>query len=130
MCLVQVTKYNMKEWKFGIDNNNLVKLVIEGKKRATTCPYYEEDIPIIGEESIILYDNGKQACKVKTKEYYVMKFCEMTEELSSLEGEGDLSLEYWRKIHMDYFTSFDKTFNDESLIIFEIFEVVETLDEK
>lgn len=56
-----------------------------------------------------------------------MKFSEMTEELSKLEGEGDLTLDYWRKVHMEYFTSFDKTFNEDSLIIFEIFELVEIL---
>lgn len=117
----------MKSWSFGIDNNELIELVLSGKKTATTCPYCEEDIPVIGEESVILYDDKKEACKVRTKEYYVMKFSEMTEELSKLEGEGDLTLDYWRKVHMEYFTSFDKTFNEDSLIIFEIFELVEIL---
>lgn len=116
----------MKEWKFRTDNDKLIKLVIEGKKTATTSPYYEGDpLPIIGEESNILYDNNKLACKVRTEEYYIMKFNEMTEELSKLEGEGDLSLAHWQKTHLKYFKSFDSKFNKESKILFEIFKVVE-----
>lgn len=39
----------MEKWKFGIDNNNLVELVLEGKKVATSYLYNEKDLPKIGE---------------------------------------------------------------------------------
>ena len=39
----------MKNWSFGMDNDNLVNLVLAGKKIATTCLYNEENIPTIGE---------------------------------------------------------------------------------
>ena len=51
----------MKNWSFGMDNDNLVNLVLAGKKIATTCLYNEENIPTIGEESIIHFDNEKDA---------------------------------------------------------------------
>lgn len=117
----------MKNWSFGMDNDNLVNLVLSGKKVATTCLYKKQNIPTIGEESIIHFDNEKDACVVRTKQYCVLKFKDMTEDLARLEGEGDLSLEYWRRVHIEFFKSFYKEFNDETEIIFEIFEVTRNL---
>ena len=53
-----------------------------------------------------------------------MKFNEMTEKYASLEGEGDLSLDYWKKVHSDFFKSFYPAFSEEDKIIFEIFKVI------
>lgn len=114
----------MEKWKFGIDNNNLIKLVLEGKKVATSYLCSEKDLPKIGEKSIICYDDNSEACIVKTKDCKVIEFKDMTEDLCRLEGEGDLSLEYWKNVHLDFFKSFDNNFNENSKIIFEIFEVV------
>lgn len=117
----------MESWSFGMDNDNLVNLVLSGKKVATTCLYKKQNIPTIGKESIIHFDNEKDACVVRTKQYCVLKFKDMTEDLARLEGEGDLSLEYWRRVHIEFFKSFYKEFNDETEIIFEIFEVTRNL---
>jgi len=117
----------MKNWKFAIDNDKLIELVLCGKKKATTSNYDKEDLPIIGEETIICFNNGKEACIVRTMDYKVMKFNEMTEELAMLEGEGDLSLEYWKKIHYNFLKSNNSSFNEETLIVFEIFEVTKRL---
>ena len=38
----------LKTWRFGIDNDKLVELVLSGKKTATTCIYDEKDIQIYG----------------------------------------------------------------------------------
>ena len=46
----------------------------------------------------------------------------MTEEYAKLEGEGDLSLDYWKQEHYNFFKSFDSSFNEESKIIFEIID--------
>jgi len=115
----------MNKWKFSIDNNNLIKLVLEGKKTATTYLYNENDVPIVGEKSIICYDDNSEACIIQTKKYYVMKFNQMTESLAKLEGEGDLSLNYWRNVHFDFFKNIDKYFNEEYKIIFEIFKLID-----
>ena len=84
-------------------------------------------MPVIGEESIIHYDNEKDACIVKTIDYKIMKFKDMTEDLAALEGEGDLSLEYWRKVHFDFFKSYNPDFNDDTLVVFERFKLVKNL---
>ena len=116
----------MEKWKFGIDNNKLIELVLSNKKTATSSLFIDDtNLPIIGEESIICYDDDTSACIVKTVDYRIMKFNEMTEEYVKLEGEGDLSLNHWKKVHYDFFKSIDSSFNEESKIIFEIFEVVD-----
>ncbi len=116
----------MKEkWKFGQDNDKLIELVLSGKKRATSSLLLEGDkLPSIGEESIICYDNDIPACTIKLVDYKVMKYNEMTEDLAKLEGEGDLSLNYWKKVHYDFFKSVYPQFKENDKILFEIFEVI------
>ena len=113
----------MEKWKFGVDNEELIDLVLSGKKTATSSLLKCEDkLPVIGEKSIICHDDGTPACIVKTVDYKIMKFNEMTKDYASLEGEGDLSLDYWRKVHIEFFKSFYPSFTEEDKIIFEIFK--------
>ena len=67
-------KRSLKTWHFGIDNDNLVRLVLVGKKTATTSLYDENDFPVLEEESILLFDNEKEACITKTKKLVVKEF--------------------------------------------------------
>ena len=39
----------MNNWSFGIDNDKLIGLVLEGKKTATSSLYNFDKIPVIGE---------------------------------------------------------------------------------
>lgn len=112
---------NLKTWRFGIDNDRLVKLVLSGKKTATTCIYDENDIPKIDEETILIFDNGKKACITKTKKIIITEFKNINEELSNLEGEG--TFKEWQKVHTEYFKSIDPNFNKNTKVLFEIFEV-------
>lgn len=116
---------DLEKWKFGIKNNELISLVLANKKTATTSLYESNmKLPVIGEKSVICYDNGTKACVVKTVDFVIMKFKEMNEQYAKLEGEGNLSLEYWKKTHYDFFKSINHSFNDESKIVFEIFELI------
>lgn len=116
----------LEKWKFGQDNNSLIELVLQNKKTATSSLYKENSqLPVIGKRSIICYDDGTPACVVKTIDFKIMRFNEMTEEYAKLEGEGDLSLSYWKRVHYDFFKSIDSSFNGERKIIFEIFEVMD-----
>ena len=117
----------MKTWQFAIDNDKLIELVLSGKKTATTSNYDENDLPVIGKKSIIKFDNEKEACIVKTLDYKIMKFKEMTEDYAKLEGEGDLSLNYWRHVHYDFFKLYNPNFNEDTLVVFETFEVIKNL---
>ena len=113
----------MKKWDFGINNDYLVELVLSGKKRATTSLYDSSDIPIIGEESILTYSNGSKACITKTSRVLVTEFKSITWDLAKLEGENK-SLEEWREDHIKFFKSIDENFNDDTKVVFEVFEVL------
>ena len=63
-------------------------------------------------------------CILETKKVIVTEFKNITWDLAKLEGENN-SLEEWKKIHKDYFSKIDSSFNDNSEVIFEIFEVIE-----
>ena len=118
----------LKTWHFGIDNDKLVKLVLSGKKTATTSLYDENDIPTVNEESILIFDNEKKACVTKTKKVIITEFKNINEELSILEGEG--TFEEWRKAHIEYFKTINPDFNENTKVTFEIFEVKENLIEQ
>lgn len=116
----------MKTWHFGIENDKLVELVLDGKKTATTSLYGFDNISQKGEQSILIFDNEKKACITETKEIIVKKFKDIDWNLASLEGEND-SLDEWKTIHREYFKSIISNFDDNMQVIFEIFVVVENL---
>lgn len=112
--------------------NELVKLVLSGEKTGTTSlnkAYVpDEEKPKINNYSIITNFNGEAKCIIKTIEIKKLPFDEVTKEMAYLEGEGDKSLEYWRRVHRNFFSrycsSIGKIFNDKDLVIYEHFEVV------
>jgi uncharacterized protein YhfF len=113
--------------------NELAKLVKNGQKRGTTSLYcwYEidnEELPAVGNYSVITDWNGVAECIIRTKKVTILPFKEVGEELAEIEGEGDKSLEYWQKVHIDFFTrelkEIGKEFTPDTLVVFEEFEVV------
>lgn len=115
----------MKRWSFGIDNDYLIDLVLHGKKRATTSNYDENELPIIGEQSIIVFDNDADACIVETIDYKVLRFKDIDETLSNLEGEG--SYQSWRENHIKFFKKYNSNFDDDTLVVFEMFKLIKDL---
>ncbi len=115
---------NLDKWTFGIDTDKLVKLVLDGKKRATTSLYEVNNLSKIDDLSILTDSNKHNVCLVKTKKVIVTEFKNITWDLAKLEGENN-SLEEWRKVHKDYFSKMNSTFNDDTKVIFEIFDVIE-----
>lgn len=113
--------------------NELAVLVKEGVKRGTTSLYdlhaiENEELPKVGELSVITDWNGIAQSVIKVKKVNILPFNEVDEELASIEGEGDKSLEYWQRVHIDFFTrelkGFNMEFSKDMLIVFEEFEVV------
>ena len=114
----------LKTWHFGMDNDKLVKLVLSGKKTATTYLYDEND-PLDDEESVLVFDNEKKACVTKMKKVIITEFKNINEQLSNLEGEG--SFYEWKKAHISFFKSINPDFNENTKVVFEIFEVTRNL---
>ncbi len=133
------SKYEV--WSFGYtDNlaNRLLGYVKNGKKTGTSSALemYEMDekIPEVDDISIITNGKGLPGCIVKTIEIKKKKFKEITEVEARLEGGDDLSLDYWRNVHEDFFRSEyekkGKVFTEDIPVIFEIFEVIYDRDKK
>ena len=102
----------------------LVKLVLDGKKTATTSLYEFDSLPTVGDVSILTDSNNNDMCIIKTKEVIVTEFKNIIWDLAKLEGENN-SLEEWRKVHKNFFSKIDFSFNYDTEVIFEIFEVIE-----
>ena len=122
-----------EEWAFGDIPDELAKLVVEGKKRATASVYelYEYDgetVPKVGGYSVILDSKDQAVCVIVDTDVKIVPFRDVDEEQARLEGEGDLSLEYWRKVHRECFTEWmaeaGRTFNDDTKVVLETFKVV------
>ncbi|WNN63352.1 ASCH domain-containing protein [Enterobacter hormaechei] len=123
-------------WHFGDSPelaNELVQLVLSGIKTATCCSktsfqreYERGEAPCAGRYNIILDGTGQPMCVIQTVRLQVIRFCEMTSELASKEGEGDLSLEYWKEGHKRFFER-EGTYSEEMELVFEEFELAEIL---
>lgn len=112
--------------------HSLAKLVLSGKKTATTsCIYQYQDVhtsyPTVGDLSIVTDFAGHPLCVIETTQVITLPFNEMTYELCKREGEDD-TLESWKKSHTNFFTAIGKDLNfeftEELEIIFEDFVVV------
>ena len=120
-------------WAFGDAPDKLASLVLAGQKTGTSSaqPVYEaqgEPIPRAGEYSVILDSRGDAVCVIRTTRVYLMPFREVTAHHAAREGEGDLSLEYWRQVHEAFFTremaSIGRAFDEDMNVVCEEFERV------
>lgn len=120
-------------WAFGDSPelaNELAELVVSGKKTAScgslTAFQQEAESPAIGSYSIILNGDELPVCVIRTVALRLIRFSEVTEDLARKEGEGDLSLRYWRQAHQAFFERSGNFAQDMELVM-EEFELVERL---
>ncbi len=95
-------------WAFGDEADELAALVVSGRKTATASafPLYEleqESLPQEGEYSVILDSRDQAVCVIRTERVYLTPFQEVGPEQARRDGEGDLSLAYWREVHERFF---------------------------
>lgn len=98
-------------WSFGDDPemaNELASLIVKGVKTASCGSLAsfqaDEPSPKIGSYNIVLDGQGTPVCVIRLVSLRRVRFSEVTEEFARKEGEGDLSLEYWRREHKAFFT--------------------------
>ena len=124
---------NYQAWAFCGAPDKLAKLVMQGVKTATCSAlalyeYENEEIPKVGDYSVILDSDGQAVCIIRTTKVYIETFDQVSERHAYLEGEGDRSLEYWRRVHEEFFTEELKTiqqkFDTKMELVCEEFEVV------
>lgn len=110
-------------WTFGIDVDRLVNLVLDGKKTATTSLYELDNVSKVGDISILTDLKDNNVCFIKTINVIITEFKNITWDLAKLEGENK-SLNEWKESHMNYFNIIDPNFNENTKVIFEVFEVI------
>jgi uncharacterized protein YhfF len=108
-------------------------LIVSGIKTATCsalCEWEVEGAPIpeAGLLTIVLDGRQKPLCIVETVEVFIRKYNEVDADFAREEGEGDLSLNYWRAAHRSFFArvlpKIGKEFSEDMPLVCERFRVI------
>ena len=83
-------------------------LIRSGAKTATSSLYWawvaeDEALPESGDREIVVDWDGKMLAIIETMSAEVVRYHDVDAEWARLEGEGDLSLAYWRRVHWRFF---------------------------
>ncbi len=120
--------------RFGRDEaecGHLLKLVLRGKKRASTAAYESykisgEQLPISGMYRIVTDFDGVPRCVIKATKVEVIPLCDITAKQAQREG-GDASFEEWKESHRDFFTrqaeQLGYGFSEDMQVVYEEFRV-------
>ena len=115
--------------RFGDDpamQDELAALVIAGRKTATCFAESAGPTPATGDRAVIENGSGQPVCVIETVALRRCPFDQVDEHHASNEGEGDLSLSYWRDVHRAYFTR-QGTFSEDMMLVCENFRLVAVL---
>jgi uncharacterized protein YhfF len=113
--------------------DELAALVLSGIKTATCSALWEwqaegNPIPEVGLLSITLSGTGDPICILETTEVTLRRYNEVDEDFARAEGEGDLSLAYWRDAHKHFFSrvlaKIGREFSEDMPLVCERFRVV------
>ena len=126
--------YVAEGWGDGpIMADELGALIVQGTKTATCSALWEWEvegnpIPQAGLITIVLDGRGGPLCIVETVEVSIRKYNEVDAEFARAEGEGDLSLNYWREAHRNFFSrvlpKIGKEFSEDMPLVCERFRVI------
>lgn len=117
------------------DANECVELVVKGIKQATATSlwWYKKNkapLPKVGDQFVITDWKGNAKAVIETTKIEQVPYNKITAEFAETEGEGDKSLEYWKKVHEAYYKRemepFEDEFNEEMVIVCEYFKTVYT----
>lgn len=115
------------------DANALASLVKNGTKQATShallgLQQKNEPLPKIGEFTVITNWSGEAQCIVRTTKVTLKPYFLIDATYAKKEGEGDGSLDYWKKVHWEYYTrelaQFNRVPRESMIIVCEEFEKV------
>jgi uncharacterized protein YhfF len=113
--------------------DELGALVVQGTKTATCSALWEwqaegNPIPQAGMITIALDGRGEPLCIVETVEVTVHNYNHVDADFAREEGEGDLSLNYWRRAHRNYFSrvlkKVGKEFSEDMPLVCERFRLI------
>ena len=113
--------------------DELLALYIKGTKTAGSSVVEDfvtagDPLPEIDNYWIFLKSNEEPGCILKTVDIKIHKFKEVPVAIAVAEGEGDLTLEYWCKVHGELYSPFLKSWGlstiEDATIITEFFSIV------
>lgn len=89
--------------------DGLGALILRGTKTATCSALWEweaegKPLPEVGLKTIVLDGSAAPLCVIETTEVTVRPYSDVDAAFAREEGEGDLSLEYWREEHWRFFS--------------------------
>jgi uncharacterized protein YhfF len=108
--------------------DELGALITQGTKTGTCSALWEWEaegnpIPEVGLVTIVLDGKGEPLCIVETTDVFIRNYNEVDADFARAEGEGDLSLNYWREAHRNFFSrtlpKIGKEFSEEMPLVCE-----------
>ncbi len=113
--------------------NELLALVLEGRKRATAGSLAEYEIeglatPQVGDRWIVCDGQGRPRAVLQTTDVRVGALSSVDDQFAWDEGEGDRTRDDWLRSHTDFFTRTHAAagipFHPDIPVVFERFEVL------
>ena len=113
--------------------DELGALIVNGTKTATCSALWEweaegESPYEPGTITIVLDGSGDPIGIVETTEVTIRKYHEVDANFAHDEGEGDMSLKYWREAHRNFFSrllpKIGKSFSEEMPLVCERFRLI------
>ena len=122
-------------WAFGAgpdQADRLLDLVLAGTKTATAGALWDyevagEEVATVGDLAILLDGAARPRALIRTTGVEIVALEDVTAAHAYAEGEDDRSLESWRRIHEEFFTTVaehDRGFDRRMPVVCERFEVL------
>ncbi|HGM5489082.1 TPA: ASCH domain-containing protein [Serratia fonticola] len=118
---------NLERWAFGDTEqqaDELVKLVLDGVKTATCSNLDGEGIPQPGDVFVVVDGKNEPVCAIELTTVDMSTYEQVDAAHALAEGEGDRTLDYWRKEHKRFFEEYELFSPDMTLVLMH-FKVVE-----
>lgn len=118
------------------DANECAELVVKGIKQATAGSLWSyqqnnDALPKAGEFYIVTDWNKQAKAIVEITKVEQVAYKNITAEFAAIEGEGDKTLKYWKRVHWAFFTREMKpkgaTPTEDMIIVCEYFKTLHTL---
>jgi uncharacterized protein YhfF len=113
--------------------DELLALYLNGKKCAGSSIVEDfltagDPLPKVGNYWIFLNSKDEPSCILRTEKITIYKFKDIPIEIVLAEGEGDLSIAYWRRVHTELYLPFLAQWGVENIedatVITEFFKIV------
>ena len=115
--------------------DELAQLVLTGQKTGTSSAYElyflpgeAEPLPQTGQIDIILDGREEPVGVIQNIRVDHLPFKDVSADQARKEGEGDLSLDYWRRVHIEFFKPYYAEVNleisEETQVLYEEFKVI------